>query len=188
LQRIAAGVKGGMGRIHAAFKSVLAGPIIKVLFFDNNGRGQRNGNKRGDDGRRSSQRRRRTAFTGCSETQPYDAWRPQVFAPSFQSRTSVCTRDLHEAQMVTWFNFGRVLPLPPKACPPALISLPHILINISETSLPSLFPASPLPLITHASQHLRRVYPRGTRIQSSNCVRGQAGEGRLDCCILCEVR
>jgi phosphatidylinositol phospholipase C delta len=67
--------------------------------------------------------------------------------------------------MVTWFNFGRV---PHKASPLALTSLPHIPINISETSLSSLFPTSLLPLIAHASQHLRRVYPRGTRIQSSN--------------------
>ncbi|EDR06075.1 uncharacterized protein LACBIDRAFT_329174 [Laccaria bicolor S238N-H82] len=49
-----------------------------------------------------------------------------------------------------------------------LPSPPHILINISETSLSSLSATSLPPLITHASQHLRRVYPRGTRIQSSN--------------------
>ncbi|KIJ91546.1 hypothetical protein K443DRAFT_685938 [Laccaria amethystina LaAM-08-1] len=49
-----------------------------------------------------------------------------------------------------------------------LTSPPHILINISETSLSSLLPISLLPLIALASQHLRRVYPRGTRTQSSN--------------------
>ncbi|KAF8882957.1 PLC-like phosphodiesterase [Infundibulicybe gibba] len=44
----------------------------------------------------------------------------------------------------------------------------HILINISESSLGSLIPNSLSALIEHAQRHLRRVYPRGTRIRSSN--------------------
>jgi len=44
----------------------------------------------------------------------------------------------------------------------------NILINISESTLSKLMPASREDLINNASQHLRRVYPRGTRIRSSN--------------------
>ncbi|KDQ22621.1 hypothetical protein PLEOSDRAFT_1095024 [Pleurotus ostreatus PC15] len=44
----------------------------------------------------------------------------------------------------------------------------NILINISESSISSLIPKSLQHLISHAHRHLRRVYPRGTRIGSSN--------------------
>ncbi|KAL5480323.1 hypothetical protein ACEPAI_1593 [Sanghuangporus weigelae] len=44
----------------------------------------------------------------------------------------------------------------------------HILINISESALLSLLPHSLSSLITHGQRHLRRVYPRGTRIMSGN--------------------
>ncbi|KAL0947956.1 hypothetical protein HGRIS_010585 [Hohenbuehelia grisea] len=44
----------------------------------------------------------------------------------------------------------------------------HILINVSESSLSALLPASLKHLIDHAQQHLRRVFPRGTRVHSSN--------------------
>jgi hypothetical protein len=44
----------------------------------------------------------------------------------------------------------------------------HILINISEPGLASLLPHSIGQLIEHGLAHLRRVYPRGTRIGSSN--------------------
>ena len=44
----------------------------------------------------------------------------------------------------------------------------HILINISESALLSLLPHALTDLITHGQRHLRRVYPRGTRIMSGN--------------------
>ncbi|KAA1473320.1 PLC-like phosphodiesterase [Dentipellis sp. KUC8613] len=44
----------------------------------------------------------------------------------------------------------------------------HVIINISESALSSLLPTSLNPLIAHSQRHLRRVYPRGTRIESSN--------------------
>lgn len=44
----------------------------------------------------------------------------------------------------------------------------HILINISESSLSALVNHSLTSLIDHAQHHLRRVFPRGTRIGSSN--------------------
>lgn len=44
----------------------------------------------------------------------------------------------------------------------------NILINISESSCLSLLPASLEQLISHGSHHLRRIYPKGTRIGSSN--------------------
>ncbi|KAF9466734.1 PLC-like phosphodiesterase [Collybia nuda] len=44
----------------------------------------------------------------------------------------------------------------------------HVLINISESSCASLIPQSLDGLIDHARRHLRRIYPRGTRIGSSN--------------------
>jgi phosphatidylinositol phospholipase C delta len=42
------------------------------------------------------------------------------------------------------------------------------MINISEGTLRSLVPAHNAALVTHAASHLRRVYPRGTRIDSGN--------------------
>ncbi|TFK51269.1 PLC-like phosphodiesterase [Heliocybe sulcata] len=44
----------------------------------------------------------------------------------------------------------------------------HILINISEPALSKLFPAHSAKLVSHAQKHMRRVFPRGTRIHSSN--------------------
>ncbi|KAI0321547.1 PLC-like phosphodiesterase [Amylostereum chailletii] len=44
----------------------------------------------------------------------------------------------------------------------------HILINISESGLSSLLPTHLNPLVKNSHHHLRRVYPRGTRIHSSN--------------------
>lgn len=42
------------------------------------------------------------------------------------------------------------------------------MINISESALSALIPHSLDALIANAQRHLRRVYPRGTRIESSN--------------------
>ncbi|KAH8929938.1 PLC-like phosphodiesterase [Atractiella rhizophila] len=44
----------------------------------------------------------------------------------------------------------------------------NILINVSESTLSSLLPHSLTDLIAHAYQNLRRIFPRGTRIQSTN--------------------
>ena len=45
---------------------------------------------------------------------------------------------------------------------------PHALINISESRLHRLLPHSLEGLVGHASKHMRRCYPRGTRVGSSN--------------------
>ncbi|KAJ7583892.1 PLC-like phosphodiesterase [Mycena floridula] len=44
----------------------------------------------------------------------------------------------------------------------------HILINISESSLSGLLPQSLEDLVSNARKHLRRVFPKGIRINSSN--------------------
>ncbi|GLB42871.1 putative phospholipase C [Lyophyllum shimeji] len=44
----------------------------------------------------------------------------------------------------------------------------HVLINMSESAAGTLLPAFLTPLTAHALRHLRRIYPRGTRIGSSN--------------------
>ncbi|KAH9475003.1 1-phosphatidylinositol 4,5-bisphosphate phosphodiesterase 1 [Psilocybe cubensis] len=44
----------------------------------------------------------------------------------------------------------------------------HVLINISESACLSLIPTSFASLVDHGSRHLRRIYPKGTRIGSSN--------------------
>ncbi|KAF8151614.1 PLC-like phosphodiesterase [Crassisporium funariophilum] len=44
----------------------------------------------------------------------------------------------------------------------------HVLINISESTCRALLPASLSALIFHGSNHLRRIFPKGTRIGSSN--------------------
>jgi len=44
----------------------------------------------------------------------------------------------------------------------------NILINISESACMKLLPASLTGLISHSSNHLRRIFPKGTRIDSSN--------------------
>lgn len=44
----------------------------------------------------------------------------------------------------------------------------HVLINISESTCLSLIPSSFSSLVDHGSKHLRRIYPKGTRIGSSN--------------------
>ncbi|KAI5891749.1 PLC-like phosphodiesterase [Schizophyllum commune H4-8] len=56
----------------------------------------------------------------------------------------------------------------PDTITPELTTPKHILINISESGLSSLLPASLTPLIAHGLRHLRRIFPRGTRIGSSN--------------------
>jgi len=43
-----------------------------------------------------------------------------------------------------------------------------VLINISESKCLALLPTSLVSLIAHSSKHLRRIFPRGTRIGSSN--------------------
>lgn len=43
-----------------------------------------------------------------------------------------------------------------------------ILINISESAISKLIPTSLDLLVANAKQNLRRVYPKGTRIRSSN--------------------
>ncbi|KAG7442703.1 PLC-like phosphodiesterase [Guyanagaster necrorhizus] len=44
----------------------------------------------------------------------------------------------------------------------------HILINVSESSISSLLPHTLETLIDHGLHHLRRVFPKGTRITSTN--------------------
>lgn len=44
----------------------------------------------------------------------------------------------------------------------------HALINISESGLHKMLPHSLEGLIGHACKHMRRCYPRGTRVESSN--------------------
>jgi phosphatidylinositol phospholipase C delta len=44
----------------------------------------------------------------------------------------------------------------------------HALINISESGLSNLLPHSLEGLVGHACKHMRRCYPRGTRVMSSN--------------------
>jgi phosphatidylinositol phospholipase C delta len=44
----------------------------------------------------------------------------------------------------------------------------HVLINLSESACNALLPHCLPQLITHAQKHLRRIFPRGTRIASSN--------------------
>jgi len=44
----------------------------------------------------------------------------------------------------------------------------HHLINVSESGLASLMPAHSAQIAKHNSQHLMRVYPKGTRINSGN--------------------
>ncbi|CAA7264564.1 unnamed protein product [Cyclocybe aegerita] len=44
----------------------------------------------------------------------------------------------------------------------------NVLINISESTCLSLVPHSLLDLIAHSTRHLRRIFPKGTRIGSSN--------------------
>ncbi|KAJ4477257.1 PLC-like phosphodiesterase [Lentinula aciculospora] len=49
-----------------------------------------------------------------------------------------------------------------------LVDPRHILINISESNILSLLPIHINPLIEHGRRHLRRIFPKGTRIRSSN--------------------
>lgn len=44
----------------------------------------------------------------------------------------------------------------------------HHLINVSETGLQAHMPANSVKIAAHNSQHLMRVYPKGTRISSRN--------------------
>ena len=44
----------------------------------------------------------------------------------------------------------------------------HHLINVSESGLSAHLPANSTPIARHNSQHLMRVFPKGTRISSSN--------------------
>ena len=44
----------------------------------------------------------------------------------------------------------------------------HALINISESGFHKLLPHSLEGLVAHACKHMRRCYPRGTRVASSN--------------------
>ncbi|PFH60238.1 hypothetical protein XA68_11265 [Ophiocordyceps unilateralis] len=44
----------------------------------------------------------------------------------------------------------------------------HHLINISETGLSKHLPVNAMPIALHNARHLMRVYPKGTRISSSN--------------------
>ncbi|KIK62977.1 hypothetical protein GYMLUDRAFT_41279 [Collybiopsis luxurians FD-317 M1] len=49
-----------------------------------------------------------------------------------------------------------------------LVDPKHILINISESLILSLVPNELDPLVEHGRLHLRRIFPKGTRIRSSN--------------------
>ncbi|KAJ7019873.1 PLC-like phosphodiesterase [Mycena alexandri] len=44
----------------------------------------------------------------------------------------------------------------------------HVLINISESTCGALLPAATSALIEHSLSHLRRIFPKGTRIRSGN--------------------
>ncbi|KAI0398979.1 PLC-like phosphodiesterase [Xylaria palmicola] len=46
----------------------------------------------------------------------------------------------------------------------------HHLINVSETGIQSLMPANSESIARHNSQHLMRVFPKGTRISSKNLM------------------
>ncbi|KAI3332241.1 1-phosphatidylinositol-4,5-bisphosphate phosphodiesterase [Xylariaceae sp. AK1471] len=52
----------------------------------------------------------------------------------------------------------------------ALIEPHHHLINVSETGLQALLPANSEKIARHNSQHLMRVFPKGTRISSQNLM------------------
>ncbi|KAG6000433.1 hypothetical protein E4U21_005475 [Claviceps maximensis] len=53
--------------------------------------------------------------------------------------------------------------------PGTLINGPHHhLINVSESGLSSHLPVDAIPIAAHNSKHLMRVFPKGTRISSSN--------------------
>lgn len=49
-----------------------------------------------------------------------------------------------------------------------LVDPAHILINISESGLGALLPAALTDLVKHSNNYLRRVFPHGMRITSSN--------------------
>lgn len=51
---------------------------------------------------------------------------------------------------------------------PEISEPPNVLINISESKCLALVPTSLVSLITHSTKHLRRIFPKGTRIGSSN--------------------
>lgn len=51
---------------------------------------------------------------------------------------------------------------------PEITDPKHVLINISESGCGALLPQSLPQLIEHARKHMRRIFPRGTRIRSSN--------------------
>ncbi|KAK8929771.1 hypothetical protein H634G_01642 [Metarhizium anisopliae BRIP 53293] len=57
----------------------------------------------------------------------------------------------------SWFNPGKLVNGPH-----------HHLINVSESGLSSHLPDESVAIAAHNSQHLMRVYPKGTRISSSN--------------------
>lgn len=57
----------------------------------------------------------------------------------------------------SWFDPGKLVDGPH-----------HHLINISESGLASHLPANAAAIARHNSEHLMRVYPKGTRINSSN--------------------
>ncbi|KAJ7113008.1 PLC-like phosphodiesterase [Mycena epipterygia] len=44
----------------------------------------------------------------------------------------------------------------------------HVLINISESACGALLPHAAAQLIEHSQTHLRRIFPKGTRIRSTN--------------------
>ena len=46
----------------------------------------------------------------------------------------------------------------------------YLVYNLSEVALEELLPGSCGHLITHSLRHLRRVYPRATRVTSTNFV------------------
>ena len=58
---------------------------------------------------------------------------------------------------ITWFDPGELLRGPH-----------HHLINVSESGLGAYLPRSGVLISRHNSQHLMRVFPKGTRIASSN--------------------
>ena len=73
------------------------------------------------------------------------------------------------------WHLGRTLSVLWLAHPPdnffhliGISSPPHVMINISEPACLALISHSLSALISHGSEHLRRIFPRGTRIGSSN--------------------
>lgn len=82
-----------------------------------------------------------------------------VYAHSIKPKKGWLTRGLFRAYVGLFGKTEGILELEPDL---------NVLINISESAISKLIPTSLDLLVQNATEHLRRVYPRGTRIRSSN--------------------